>query len=57
MQLNLGYLKFSDAKSFLIQNRFLLPEYSSELLNPCLPEVMKICKITDNPKYDRRNIS
>lgn len=50
MQLNLGYLKFNNVKLFLAWNRFSLPEYSSELLNLCLPEVMKITKATDSFK-------
>lgn len=50
MQLNLGYLKFNNAKLFLAWNRFPLPEYSSELLNLCLPELMKITKATDSFK-------
>lgn len=49
MQLNLGYLKFNDAKSFLIRNVFLLPEYSMDVLNPCLPEGMKIDLILSLP--------
>lgn len=55
MLLNAGYLKFNDAKKFPIWKSFLLPEYSSELLNPCLPEVMKIPKVTDNSKSNVRN--
>lgn len=49
MQLNLGYLKFNNAKSLLIRNIFLLPEYSMDVLNPCLPEGMKIDLILSLP--------